>query len=90
MLDIDHSPEHYLDAGNESFYQTEGLVAARNQLKPGGCFALWSDDQVDDYFNAHLREVFGTSTAYEIEFPSPYRNAISINSVYVAQTEADG
>jgi spermidine synthase len=90
LLDIDHSPEHYLDAENESFYQTAGLIAVRNQLKPGGCFALWSNDPADDYFNAHLREVFGTSTSYEVEFPNPYQNVISINSVYVAQTVGEG
>ncbi|MEO7505972.1 MAG: spermidine synthase, partial [Pyrinomonadaceae bacterium] len=87
LLDIDHSPEHYLDAGNESFYETEGLVAVRNQLKPGGCFALWSNDPADNYFNAHLRTVFGTSTSYDVEFPNPYLNTISVNSVYVAQTD---
>jgi spermidine synthase len=87
LLDIDHSPEHYLDAGNETFYKAEGLVAVRNQLKPGGCFALWSDDPADNYFNAHLRTVFGTSTSYDIEFRNPYQNTLSVNSVYVAQTE---
>lgn len=87
LLDIDHSPEHYLDAENESFYQTEGLMAVRNQLKPGGCFALWSNDPVDNYFNAHLRDVFGTSTSYNVEFPNPYLNTVSVNSVYVARME---
>lgn len=85
LLDIDHSPEHCLDAGNESFYQIEGLVAVRHQLKPGGCFALWSNDPADNYFNAHLREAFGNSTSYEVEFPNPYQNSIFVNTVYVAQ-----
>src|SRR6476620_10443404 len=43
LLDIDHSPEHFLDQTNKSLYTSEGLAAIRNQIKPGGCFALWSN-----------------------------------------------
>jgi len=85
LLDIDHSPEHFLDEGNKSFYTSEGLVSIRNQLKPGGCFALWSNDPAHESFTAHLREVFGSATAHNIEFPNPYTNSVSINSVYVAR-----
>ncbi len=85
LLDIDHSPEHYLDAGNKSFYTAEGLAAMRSQLKPGGTFALWSNDPANDDFTAHLKAVFGSATAHNVEFPNPYTNSISVNSVYVAQ-----
>lgn len=86
LLDIDHSPEHFLDEGNKSFYTSEGLALIRNQLKPGGCFALWSNDRSSEDFTAHLRDVFGGATAHDIEFPNPYNGSISVNSVYVAQT----
>jgi len=87
LLDIDHSPEHLLDQSNKSFYTFEGLASIRDQLKPGGVFALWSDDPASEEFTEHLGEVFGEAAAHNIEFPNPYTNSISVNSVYVAQTE---
>ena len=87
LVDIDHSPEHLLNPSNESFYSTEGLGFVRNQLKPNGSFALWSDDPASDDFTDRLGEVFGSATAYNIEFPNPYTNSISINSVYVARAD---
>lgn len=86
LLDIDHSPEHYLDAGNKSFYTAEGLALVRKQLKPDGVFALWSNDPASDDFSEHLKAVFGSATAHNVEFPNPYTGSLSVNSVYVAQT----
>jgi spermidine synthase len=85
LLDIDHSPKHFLDEKNGSFYTAEGLEALRGQLKPGGAFALWSNDPVDEKFTGHLESIFGSAAAYTIEFPNPYSNSTSINSVYVAR-----
>ena len=85
LLDIDHSPEHYLDPGNKSLYTSKGLAAVQSQLKPGGTFALWSNDSASEDFTAHLKSVFGSATAHNIEFPNPYTNSISVNSVYVAK-----
>lgn len=84
LLDIDHSPKHFLDAQNESFYSAEGLSALRRQLKKGGAFALWSNDPADDEFTDHIRFIFGSATAYNIEFPNPYTATTAVNSVYVA------
>ncbi len=86
LLDIDHSPEHYLDPENKSFYTADGLAAIRNQLKPGGTFALWSNDPANDDFTEHLASVFGSASARNIEFPNPYTGSLSVNSVYVART----
>ncbi|HRI04339.1 MAG TPA: hypothetical protein PLL77_11405 [Pyrinomonadaceae bacterium] len=86
LLDIDHSPEHYLDPENSSLYTAHGLSAIQNQLKPGGTFALWSNDPASDEFTAHLKSVFATATAHNVEFPNPYTGAVSVNSVYVART----
>ena len=85
LLDIDHSPEHFLDQNNKSLYTSEGLASVRSQLKPGGCFALWSNDPASDDFTALLKSVFGSATAHNVEFPNPYTNSISVNSVDVAQ-----
>ncbi len=84
LLDIDHSPVHYLDQKNESFYSAEGLKSLRTQIKTGGAFALWSNDPVDESFKKHLESVFSTVAAHDIEFANPYTNSISVNSVYVA------
>jgi len=89
LLDIDHSPEHFLAAGNKSLYTSEGLASIRNQLKLNGCFALWSNDPGNEVFTAHLRSAFGTATSHNIEFPNPYTNSVSINSVYVAREIGD-
>ncbi len=85
LLDIDHSPEHHLDPGNRSFYGAAGLESLRRQLKPGGVFALWSNDPADAVFTAHLREAFGAAEGHDVEFANPYTNAVSRNSVYVAR-----
>jgi spermidine synthase len=84
LLDIDHSPEHFLDEKNKSFYDSEGLDSLRRQIKTGGAFALWSNDPSDKKFTKHLTSVFGAATAHNVEFANPYTNSISINSIYVA------
>lgn len=85
LLDIDHSPEHFLDEKNRSFYSPEGLKDVRKQIKEGGAFALWSNDPVDEKFTERLESIFGTAMAHKIEFANPYSNSTSVNSVYVAR-----
>lgn len=84
LLDIDHSPKHFLDEKNESFYSFEGLESLRRQLKKGGVFALWSNDPPDKEFTKHLKSIFGKASAYTIEFANFYTNSTSVNSVYTA------
>ena len=85
LLDIDHSPNHFLNPANQSLYTAEGLALVRDQLTPTGTFALWSNDPASEDFTAHLRQIFPTATAHNIEFRNPYTNSTSVNSVYVAQ-----
>jgi spermidine synthase len=85
LLDIDHSPKHFLDEKNESFYSFEGLESLRRQLKNGGVFALWSNDPPDEEFTKHLESVFGESSAHIIEFANFYTNTTSVNSIYTAK-----
>ena len=89
LLDIDHSPEHYLDPENRSLYTATGLASIQSQLKRGGIFALWSNDPVSKDFTAHLKMVFGTAIAHNIDFPNPYTGATSVNSVCVAKNTLD-
>lgn len=84
LLDIDHSPRHFLDAGNQSFYGAEALQSLGKQLKENGVFALWSNETPDEEFTEHLQSVFGAATAQTVEFANPYTNAAAVNSVYVA------
>lgn len=88
LVDIDHTPEHLLNPTNMSLYTSEGLTSVRRQIKPGGSFALWSDDPASDDFTERLGDVFGSATAYNVEFPNPYTNSMSVNSVYVARVTA--
>ena len=87
LLDIDHSPEHFLDEKNRSFYSAEGLGSLRQQIKPGGAFALWSNDSFDEKFTNRLASVFGAAAAHNVEFANPYTNSVSVNSIYVARKE---
>jgi spermidine synthase len=86
LVDIDHSPKHFLASRNQSFYTADGLASVRDQLKLGATFALWSNDPADLEFTENLRQAFGSATAHNIEFPNPYTNSSSVNSVYVART----
>ena len=85
LLDIDHSPEHFLDSQNSDFYSVKGLTSLRNQIKKGGSFAIWSNDPASDIFTSHLRSIFDEAVAHNIEFPNPYTGSTSFNSVYVAR-----
>lgn len=90
LLDVDHSPEHFLDERNRSFYTAQGLYSLGTQLKDDGVFALWSNEAPDGKFTKHLTAIFGTATAHTVEFANPYTNSISVNCVYVAHKKVVG
>lgn len=85
LLDIDHSPRALLDAGNAGFYAAEGLRALARHLRPGGVFALWSNEPPDADFEAVLASVFAASRSEVVRFPNPLQNAEATNTVYVAR-----
>ena len=85
LVDIDHTPDHHLDSGHTGFYSTAGLTRVRDQLLPGGVFALWSDDPPDDDVIALLGSVFDHADAHVVEFPNHYTGATSACTVYVAR-----
>jgi spermidine synthase len=86
LLDIDHSPRHVLHPSHAAFYTTEGLSGLRARLRPGGVFALWSDDPPDEDFEALLGEVFRTARTHVVEFANFLTGGTSANTVYVATT----
>lgn len=85
LLDIDHSPSDYLHPGNASFYCEENLARLALQLKPGGFFALWSNEPPNDAFVAVLSRVFPKVDAETVRFFNSLQNTESRNSVYMAQ-----
>lgn len=86
LVDIDHTPSHLLDSGHASFYRPAGLARVGDQLRPGGVFALWSDDPPDSEFTAVLADAFATATAHVVAFPNFYTGGESACTVYVATT----
>lgn len=84
LVDIDHSPANLLHPGHQDLYGPDGLRRVRESLRPGGVFALWSDDPVDEQFEAALALEFGNATSHVVTFPNPLTRGTSANTVYVA------
>ncbi len=84
LLDIDHTPRHVLHPSHTAFYTPAGLRRLTRHLRPGGVFALWSDDPPDVEFTATLAEVFTRCDAHVVTFPNPLTGGWSANTVYVA------
>lgn len=85
LLDIDHSPRHLLHPRHGAFYEAAGLRRLAAHLRPGGVFALWSDDAPDDGFLAALRAVFADARAQVVPFHNPLLEQDSASTVYVAR-----
>ncbi len=83
LLDIDHSPTEFLNAANAGFYTSENLALMARQLRPGGVFAMWSQNLPEAHFEALLKTVFPTVASHVVEFYNPFQNCESTNSVYV-------
>lgn len=84
LLDIDHSPRDLLHSRHGAFYQPDGLRALAAHLRPGGVFAMWSDDSPDDEFMNALDGAFAATRAHIVTFPNPLLDCISASTVYVA------
>lgn len=88
LVDIDHSPEFFLDENNASFYQQEGLTKFTAHLRPGGIFGLWSNDKPDEDFTARLADVFAEARAEKVVFHNPLQDREFTQTVYLARTRA--
>lgn len=85
LVDIDHSPERYLNAGHSTFYRPGGLASVQTRLKPGGVFALWSDDPPDADFTGRLAGIFNEATAEPVTFDSLSGHRRVTQTIYVGQ-----
>lgn len=83
LLDIDHSPRHLLGA-DAGFYGTAGTRALARHLRPGGVYALWSNDPPDQAYVSVLRDVFDAVQAQVVRFPNPLQDREATNTVYLA------
>ncbi len=83
LLDVDHSPRHHLHPSHAPFYEPDGLRRLTRLLKPGGVFALWSNDPTDDAFLATLETVFESARAETVTFPNFYQDRDATSTIYV-------
>lgn len=85
LLDIDHSPSNWLNAGNSGFYSKEGLHGIADKLRPGGVFGLWSNDAPEEEFMTLLKTVFDSCSAHVVPFDNPYElGKVETNTVYLS------
>lgn len=84
LLDIDHSPSHWLNEGNSGFYNHESLLKMKSKIVKGGVFGLWSNEPPDSEFTKLLNGVFRETEEHVVSFPNPYSGGESINSVYIS------
>jgi spermidine synthase len=84
IVDIDHSPQHLLASGSSPFYGRRGTEALAALLRPGGVYALWSNDPPDESYLDILRPVFTDVVAEVVEFPNPLQDRTATNTVFLA------
>lgn len=83
IVDIDHAPDHLLAAGSTGFYSRAGTQRLAEHLRPGGVYALWSNDPPDQEYLAVLSEVFLEVAAEVVRFPNPLQGRDATNTVYL-------
>jgi spermidine synthase len=84
LVDIDHSPRKLLHPRHAALYQPAGLAKLAGHLRPGGVFALWSNDPPDEAFESALAGAFAISSAHVVAFDNAFGERDASNTVYVA------
>lgn len=84
LLDIDHSPTALLHPDHAALYTAEGLMRLAAQIRPGGVFAMWSNEPPDAAFQARLATAFADQEARTIEFDNPLQGRVATATVYLA------
>jgi len=87
LLDIDHSPSHWLNSENSTFYTESTLRNLAGKLHPGGVFGMWSNEPPDDAFTGLLDSVFDSSDSHIVTFPNPYTGGESSSTIYVSRRQ---
>jgi len=89
LLDVDHSPTRLLSGYRGGFYEPEGLLQMSGNLKAGGVFALWSDDEPEEEFLKVLDQVFDEVRGEVVTFPNPLAERMETNGIYIGRIAAD-
>lgn len=84
LADIDHSPRHLLDPSHAALYTPAGLRRLARHLRPGGVFALWSNDPPDAEFVADLHTGFDRADAHVVSFWNFLIDDHTRSTIYVA------
>lgn len=84
LLDIDHTPDTWLDPSHGDFYTEAGLQRLKSFLRPHGVFALWSNDPPESAFLDILSGIFANVRGHSIQFENPLQQSTSTNGIYVA------
>lgn len=84
LLDIDHTPSHWLNPGHSTFYTAAGLRNMALKLHPGGIFGMWSNDPPDTEFIRLLDTVFQSTESHIVTFINPYTGDEASNTIYMA------
>jgi spermidine synthase len=83
LVDIDHSPRAVLHPRHAALYTPAGLARLAGHLRPGGVFALWSNDPPDAAFESVLAGVFALSATHVVGFQNPHQARDASNTIYV-------
>lgn len=86
VVDIDHSPRHHLHPSHADLYEAAGLRRLGARLRPGGVFALWSNDPPDEEFTQTLADCFAQARAEVVRFPNPLQQREATATIYLATT----
>lgn len=89
LLDVDHSPTRHLEGFRGGFYEPEGIRLLARNLKPGGVFALWSDDPPEDEFLEVLDQVFDEVWGELVTFPNPLADREEANGIYIGKMNSE-
>ena len=87
LIDVDHSPEDHLGAGNESFYTESGLARAKNHLAPGGVLAVWSYAESSPFADA-LRAEFAVVEVVPVTYLNDLGHEQHTDWLFLARDES--
>lgn len=82
LVDIDHSPAHWLHPRHAGFYGPEGLCRAAAALRVGGVLGVWSAAPPEPEFLRHLEAALGEAEAEVVRFHNPHVDLEDRNTLY--------
>ncbi len=84
LLDIDHSPESWLQERHGDFYSRQGLSSLSARMQPGGLFGLWSASRPEADFLGILEGAFESARTHEVTFFNPHIGEMDSNWIIIA------